>query len=133
MAFKLGGRARNNILTAVPDTGHSRVAPWGRDEPMNRSSIHERLQAATGEGHSLGLSCVHEHARSPGQVDAARHRFPQAQRTLRTALTTLKESKDFKPENTAHNVLPSELTHLEGMRRLKKSPAVSALKLPQFS
>src|SRR5450631_1107928 len=27
MAFKMGGRARNNIRPAFPDTGHSRVAP----------------------------------------------------------------------------------------------------------
>jgi hypothetical protein len=42
-----------------------------------------------------------------------------AQRTLRTPLITLKESKDFNPEKTAHRVLPSELNHLEGMRRLR--------------
>jgi hypothetical protein len=45
----------------------------------------------------------------------------------------LKESKALGPENTAHTAVPSALSHFDGSRKLKKSPAVSAFKLPQFS
>jgi len=44
---------------------------------------------------------------------------PTVQRVSSTPLTKLNESKDFNPENTAHNVLPSPLSHLDGMRKLR--------------
>jgi hypothetical protein len=56
-----------------------------------------------------------------------------SQRSSKVPWTRLNESKDLRPENTAQTDLPSAEIHFDGMRRLKKSPVVSALRPPQSS